>query len=72
MYKDGSFNKLKIREGGPRGRTTERMTEIELGKAEPTFAGKFKEQEGKFAGKLREQEEEVRKAEEERNDYNNN
>ena len=68
LFKDGSFNKLKIRKGGPRGRTTERMTEIELGKAEATFAGKFKEQEEKFAGKLREQEEEVRKAEEERNE----
>ena len=39
-----------------------------MGKAEATFAGKFKEQEEKFAGKLREQEEEVRKAEEVRNE----
>jgi chromosome segregation ATPase len=44
LYKDGSFNKLKIREGGARGRTTDRIREIELGKAEAKFAGKLKEQ----------------------------
>jgi len=44
LYKDGSFNKLKIREGGARGRTTDRIREIELGKAEAKFEGKLKEQ----------------------------
>ena len=44
LYKDGSFNKLKIREGGARGRTTDRIREIELGKAEAKYEGKLKEQ----------------------------
>jgi len=44
LYKDGSFNKLKIREGGARGRTTDRIREIEFGKAEAKFEGKLKEQ----------------------------
>ncbi len=44
QYKDGSFNKLKTREGGARGRTTDRIRDTELGKAEAKFAGKLKEQ----------------------------
>jgi hypothetical protein len=44
LYKDGSFNKLKIREGGARGRTTDRIREIEFDKAEAKFSGKLKEQ----------------------------
>ncbi len=45
LFKDGSFNKSKIREGGTRVRTRERMWVIEQGKAEAKFAGKVKEKE---------------------------
>jgi chromosome segregation ATPase len=46
LYKDGSFNnKLQIGAVGARVRTTERMREIERDKAEAKFAGKVKEKE---------------------------
>jgi hypothetical protein len=45
LFKDGSFNKLQIRGSGGRVRTTERMREIEQGKAESKFAGKVKKKE---------------------------
>ncbi len=45
IFKDGSFNKSQMREGGARVRTTERMRKMEEGKAEANFAGKAKEKE---------------------------
>ena len=45
LYKDGSFNKLQIGAVGARVRTTEIMREIERDKAEAKFAGKVKEKE---------------------------
>jgi hypothetical protein len=47
LFKDGSFNNLQMRGGGPREleRGIERMREIERGKAEAKFAGKVKEKE---------------------------
>ncbi len=37
LFKDGSFNKLKVRESGVRVRTMERMREIKQDKAEAKF-----------------------------------
>ena len=45
LYKDGSFNKLQIGAVGARVRTTERMRKNEREKAEAKFAGKVKEKE---------------------------
>jgi chromosome segregation ATPase len=43
LFKDGSFNKLQMRGGGPRERGIERLREIEQGKAEAKYDGKVKE-----------------------------
>jgi hypothetical protein len=51
LFKDGSFNKLRLSAKGGRVRTSERMREIEQDKAE-----------AKLGGELRETQRELRKA----------
>ncbi len=53
LFRDGSFNKLQISGRGARVRTTERMREIEQGKAEAKFAGKLKEKQIRTVDKSR-------------------
>jgi hypothetical protein len=57
LFKDGSFNKLKLSARGGRVRTSERMREIEQDKAE-----------AKLGGELRETQRELRKAQKEKKD----
>ncbi len=77
LYKDGSFNKLKVSGRGSRVRICERLRAIEQDKAEAKFVGEVregkrllvqaskekKEMKGKADCRLRQQEMESRRAE---------